>query len=130
MLGSGALTSDGKPVPFEPLLAWARKVAPTMMAWVRAEHELSLRAAWEATAATDAAAGSLLGSSAPKLLWCGEEDAYRPSMQAFASAHGLTLELTSGDHVSAISQHGLGTSEKIRAFIQGVEDGRYRPIEP
>ena len=108
------------PIPFEVLINGARTAAPELVAWVTPAIEPGLRACWDALEDMHGSREAVLGAGVPVLLWDGRDDPYHAPMAAFASANGLPMLSTPGDHLTAVTQHGAEAALGLRAFLDGV----------
>lgn len=112
----GVHAAGGK-VDFRDQIAAARVSSPLIVKWVTAEIEPALCACWDALSDVSDARDAVVNAGVPVLLWSGRDDRNHEPMRTFAATESLRFQSTSGDHQSAIWQHGLESSGMIRTFV-------------
>jgi pimeloyl-ACP methyl ester carboxylesterase len=110
------------PLSFDSFMAFARRTAPGLVAWITPESEPGVRACFDALSELRGAREAVLDVGVPVLLWNGRDDSYHDPMQAFAAATGLPFLATAGDHLGMLFIHGAEGAKGIRGFLDGVED--------
>jgi pimeloyl-ACP methyl ester carboxylesterase len=111
---------DG-PLSFDAFMAFARRTAPGLVAWVTPESEPGVRACFDALSELRGAGEAVRDVGVPALLWNGRDDSYHDPMRAFAAATGLPFLSTAGDHLGMLFMHGAEGAKGIRAFLDSVE---------
>lgn len=108
----------------EILIDMARRENPELVTWVEPKDEPALAAAIDGMNDLAGLAEGVAHCTAPVTLWIGKDDLYHDACVGFATAHGIPLILLSGDHISALYDHGIEAAERIDRFIAAAEQAR------
>jgi pimeloyl-ACP methyl ester carboxylesterase len=102
---------------FDMLLAAAQQMAPELAGRITPEVLPGLRACFEALSQLDGAEEAVARLGVPVNLWNGEDDAYHEPMRQYAQAHGLGFLSSPGDHLGAMSLHGVESARALTGMI-------------
>ena len=106
------------PVSFDMFMAFAKRAAPDLVAWVTPDIEPGVRACFDALGELQGASEAVLTAGVPLLFWGGRDDPYHAPMQAFAAANGLPFLSVAGDHLAANLRPDAETLTALRAFLE------------
>lgn len=114
---AGLAPGPAGPLTFDQFLAFAQRAAPALTASITQESRPGLRACFEAMGELKGAAEAVEGCERPVLLWSGEHDPYRRSMEAFAHSRGFPFIAVEGDHLTAVYKPAPSAVEGLREFL-------------
>lgn len=113
-------------IDYDILTGMIRQTKPELLEGLTPEREPGLAAAVNGMNDLAGLAEGVLACGAPTAIWMGREDAYDVAARAFAEQHGLTYLSGSGDHSSAIHEHGAEAAEAVMQFISASASGGVR----
>jgi pimeloyl-ACP methyl ester carboxylesterase len=102
---------------FDMLLAAVSQLAPDMAARITPDRLPGLRACFEALADLEDAEQAVANLDVPVTLWNGVDDAYHEPMRQYATAHGLGFLSSPGDHLGAMTLHGVESARALTDMI-------------
>jgi pimeloyl-ACP methyl ester carboxylesterase len=102
---------------FDMLLAAVSQMAPEMAQRIAPDALPGLRACFDALADLGDAKRAIAGLDVPVTLWNGVDDAYHEPMRRYAETNGFGFLSSPGDHLGAMTLHGVESARALTEMI-------------